>query len=257
MHYYLFLSDCIEIIFYSTLIYFFCLFLKTDKTKPLLVYFLSYCTLILVAWSLELPTITPFLYAYAPIALILFIVIHEKTLQRNFVALRTITPAKPLQEDWLDLLLSSALAALNNNKSISIVIENRDALDYFLQMPFFINAPLSKDMLTLLLSSSSYEEHKIVWVTCHGYIRGINATWHTQENKNNALFYSLQCDAIIIHSNQFTRSFTLIYNGIQIDDIPAHDIKHRIKKQLLHKAIPRKKGASHDETHSSQKHHLQ
>lgn len=265
MHYHLFMRDVAEIACYSFIIYTFCIWLKTDKTKSLLSYFLAYCSITIFSWAIEFPTLVPFLLSYAPIALILFIILHEKTLQRNLVSLRTITPpAQPHQEDWLDTLLSSALTCINNNSSITIVIENNDSLEHFLDTPFFIDAHLGKGILSILLSSSSYDEKKIVWVNTHGQIRGINATWHTETqqlqpslshlifDKQNALFYSLQCDALIVHINQFTRSFTLIFHGNEIQKITAHEIKNMIKKQLTSPTVLNTKGFSREST-STQK----
>jgi hypothetical protein len=258
MYYYLFVRDIAEIFCYSFIIYTFCIWLKTDKTKNLLSYFLAYCAITIFSWMVELPTLTPFLFSYAPIALILFIIMHEKTLQRNLVALRTITPVQPYQEDWLDILLSSALAIINNNKSITIVIENKDSLEYFLTTPFFINADISKHILSILFSSNSYDEQKIIWVNTHGQIRGINAIWQTERteqqittahmlwNKKDALFYTLQCDATIIHINQFVRTFTLVSHGNEIQDIPVHEIKNRIKKQLSQHPAVQTKGFSRE-----------
>jgi len=263
MYYYLFFKDIIEILCYSGIIYTFCIWLKTDRTKNLLFYFLAYCTITLFSWAIELPTLTPFLFSYTPIALILFIIAHEKTLQRNLITLRSITPAQPHQEDWIDTLISSALATINNNRSITIVIENKDSLDYFLTTPFFINAHISKDILTILLSSTSYKEQQIMWITSQGHIKGINAMWQTENtlsqhitntifNKKDALFYSLQSDALILHINQFIRYFTLIAHGKEIPRISAHEIKNHLKKELNYQSSLYKKGFSR-ENNSSEK----
>jgi hypothetical protein len=257
MFYILLLRDIAEILFYSLIIYAVCIWLKTDKTKNILAYFLVYCTITLSAWALEMPTLAPFLFAYAPIALILLIVLHEKTLQRNLVALRTITPVHNQTEDWVDTLLSSALSVLNNNKSITVIIENNDSLDYFLTTPFVINADLGKGILNILLSSSSYEEHKMVWITKHGQIRGINTSWQeeaTQQslvhttllNKKDALFYTLQNDALIFHSNPHVRSFTIIAQGKELQQVPVNEIKTTIKKHLSLNASVKNKGQKHE-----------
>lgn len=254
MIYSLLLKDISEIAVYSLIIYAFCIWLKTDKTKNLLVYFFVYCFLFIGAWVVELPTVAPFLCAYAPIVLILFIIIHEKTLQRNLISLQNSTPLRVQQEDWLDALLSSTLAAINNNKSITVVIENNDSLDYFLTTPLLINGDLRKDILHILLSSSSYEEQKMVWISKNGQIKGINAVWSettqptinsTSFNKKDALFYTLQNDALIIHISAQTRRFTLISNGKEKERIQPNEIKNIIKKHLS-LDIPLNKRFSHE-----------
>ena len=253
MFYIVLVRDVAEILFYSLIIYAVCTWLKTDKTKNILAYFLVYCTITLTAWALDMPTLSPFLFSYAPIALILLIIIHEKTLQRNLIALRGISPVHTIPEDWLDTLLSSSLSTLNNNKSITVIIENNDSLDYFLTTPFFINADLGKGILNILLSSSSYEEHKMIWVTKQGQIRGINASWQeettqpslvhsTTINKKDALFYTLQNDAIIFHSNPHVRKFTIIAQGTEQHGIPVSEIKNTIKKHLSSPVSIKNKG---------------
>src|SRR5260221_10553517 len=147
MFYHLIARDIIEIVFYSSCIFTLCQWLRTDKTKNITIYFFAYCALALSAWIAQLPTLTPFLFTYAPIALLLFIVLHEKTLQRNLVALCSITPARIEHNDWLDTLLSSSLATINANKAITVIIEHKDALDHFVTTPFSINADLTRNVL--------------------------------------------------------------------------------------------------------------
>lgn len=261
MLYFLLARDCTEIIIYSFTIYALCIWLKTDKTKNILAYFLTYCSVTIAAWALEFPTLTPFLFSYAPIAIILLIVLHEKTLQRNLVTLKALTPLQPTPENWLDTLLGCALSIINTNKSITIVIENKDSLDYFLVTPFSINADLSKDILTILLTSSSYEEKKMVWITQHGQIKGMNAVWHAERspeqttihtlfNKKDALFYTQQSDALIVHINPFQRTFTLITAGKEIPSITSNTIKATIQQHLSPSTTIKNKGAARESSSS-------
>lgn len=230
MFYHLLIRDIIEIIFCSSSIFIVCQWLKTDKTKNLLVYFFAYCILTLCAWIAQLPVLTPFLFTYAPIALLLFIVLHEKTLQRNLVTLCSITPARSHHEDWLNTLLSSSLALINAHKSITVVIEHKDSLDYFLAAPFIINADIEKNVLDIFLSSSSYDKQKMVWINTSGKIRSINVTW--REKTDNALFYTTTSDAIIFSAHPISRTFTLISKGKEIKNLSTHHIHTMIKKQL-------------------------
>lgn len=259
MYYVLLLRDIVEIIFYSVVLYGFCRWLKADKTKNILVYFLAYCTLTLVAWVVQLPTLTPLLFAYAPVALLLFIVLHEKTLQRNLVTLCTITPTKIQPEDWLDTLLSSSLAVINTNKSITVIIEHQESLEHFLDAPFFINADIGKGILDILLSSTSYDEQKMVWIDTNGRVRGINVSWINHHEKmqlrpahalykENALFYTLQTDAIVFNAHHLSRNFTLIINGQETAHLSAHQVQTMIKKQLSIKTSKKHKGAYRENT---------
>jgi len=248
MLYDLLLRDIIEITIYSSCIFLFCTWLKTDKTKNLLGYFFAYSALMLGAWVIQLPTLSPFLFSYAPIALLLFIVLHEKTLQRNLIALRSITPAQHIPQDWLDTLISSCLTTINANKHIAVVIEHNDALDHFLDVPFMLNADISKNVFDLLLSSESYDEQKMIWVTKKGQIRGINVSWIThQKALDNTLFYTIQSDAIVLTAHPINRMFILTHNGKEIKNISAHQVLTMIKKQLS-VSSPKQKGAYREST---------
>ena len=247
MLYSLIARDIVEIFFYSACIFSLCTWLRTDKTKNMIGYFFSYCTLALLAWFLQLPTLTPFLFYYAPIALLLFIILHEKTLQRNFVSLRVLTPArKEYSSHWLDAVLSSCLALINTHKKTTIIIENQDALDHIITAPFFINADLEKNMLDILFASTAYDEHKMVWITTAGKIRSFNNVWHMQDKKEDALFFTQQTDAIIIITEPVNRTFTLIMHGKETRNLSAHQVRTMIKKELSFTTARKHKGAYHE-----------
>jgi hypothetical protein len=241
MFYTLLYHDIIEITFYASCIFIFCKWLAQDKTKNLIIYFFTYSFLLLTAWTVQLPTVTYFLYTYAPVALLLFIVLHEKTLQRNLVTLCNLTPTHAQHNDWLETILSASLALINSHTAINVVIEHTDALDHFLTTPFFINADLEKNVLDILLSSASYDEHKIVWITTSGKIRGINATW-----LNDAFVYAVQHDALVFSTHPISRTFSIIINGKEHKNLPAHHVKVLIKKHLSLLTSSPHKGIYHE-----------
>jgi hypothetical protein len=200
---------------------------------------------------IQLPTLTPFLFAYAPAALLLFIVLHEKTLQRNLVALCSI-PARINCQDWLDTLLSSSLALINTHKAITIIIEHKDSLDYLLTAPFIINADIEKNVLDIFLASASYDEQKMIWIDTRGKIRGMNATWNTHKAKiEPALFYTAESDAIIFNAHPISRTFTLIIKGKEIKNLSAHHVHTMIKKQLSPGSSSYSKGVYREKNEST------
>lgn len=244
MLYTLLVRDIFEICFYSLSIFATCKWLKIDKTKNLLCYFFIYSILMISAWIIELPTLAPFLFAYAPIAILLFIVLHEKTLQRNLISLCSITPSQYTDPHWIDTIISSCLTLINNNKAVTIIIEHTDALDYFLDVPCIINADINKKILDILLSSTSYDEQKMIWISAKGKIRSINASWKlSQDMKDDFLFYTLQSDALILVTHAENRSFRLIMDGKEISHLTAHQVKMMIKKQFSRTSLPKHKGA--------------
>ncbi len=252
MYYFLMLHDIAEIIIYSSILYCCCLWFKTDTTKNILIYFLAYCAFIISAWAMELSTLTPFLLSYSPIALLLFIIFHQKTLQRNFITLCTLTSTDMLHKDWITVLLSNCLSSINNKKDLFIIIEHKNSLEQFLNVPFFINAPMSKELISILFSSNSCDEKKMIWLDTNGRIRSINTLWHsTTETKHlsltkNALFYTLHTDAIMIYTNHINRTFSTIINGKEITTLSAQQIHTLIKKQLSLKTTHQNKGSHHE-----------
>lgn len=255
MLYLLLTRDCIEIILFSCFIYAFSTWLKTDKNNNLLPYFFCYCILSIAAWMTNLQTITSFLFTYAPIALLIFIVIHERTLQRNFVTLCNPQPYKEKeQHDWLDIILRSTLSSINNNKAVTIIIEHNDSLSSFLISPFFINATLTKELLDIILASTDYDQQKMIWISTNGIIRSINTTWVSTKHHNtpDAFIYSTHTDMIVFHTTPLTRTSTLILDGKEFSSLSAHNLRTLIKKQIT-PTVCKKDGKVYRERNQSEK----
>lgn len=185
--------------------------------------------------------------------LLLFIVLHEKTLQRNLVTLCAITPARSTSADWIDITISSCLTTINANKAIIVVIENKDALDHFLDAPFSFTADISKNVFDLFLTSSSYDEHKMVWISASGKIRGMNVLWNVDhEVKKDSLFYTSQSDALVLSADPTNRMFTIVSNGQKTNNITAHQVRIMLKQRLSLTSSLKHKGA-YRESSSSEK----
>lgn len=169
--------DGIEILFFSSLFYYLALWLRKDRQQNLLWYFYGYYAVTLIAYNANLPTISLFLLLFSPAIIMLFIVMHQDILQRNFVALRHITPAQSATRNWLESLIQTCLIVINNNKTITCIIERTDNMHTFLHVPFIIHAPLHTALLEILVNGDSYDQHKMIWIDAHGNLEGINAAW--------------------------------------------------------------------------------
>lgn len=231
--------DLIEITFYACLFYSFCLWLKADKTKNLLGYFLGYCSIILSAWFFGLPTLPTFLSSYAPAILIIFIILHEKTLQRNFVALSSLSPHAALPEDWIEPLLGALIMRMNNNKSCTLIIEKNDALAPMFITEIALSTPVNKEILHVLLTSRTYRSDRLLWLTSKGYIKGMNATFKEQPQSligthsyDDINMYTLLSDAFIIHADCSSHLFSITSQGKTQSAIPVQEIKNCIKKHI-------------------------
>jgi len=264
MYHFLIWRDVVEILFFSSLFYYLMRWLAKDRSKNLLPYFYGYCFITIAAYIVQLPTISYFLFLYAPAIIFLFMFLHQDILQRNLVTLKNIQPAQITDHDWLTILFRSCLVMMNKNKAIICVIECTDNLDDLLQTPFFINADLHEGVLELLLNSQAYDADKFVWVNNHGKLRGINANWYVPSSKTKtslttwqqeALIYAQQTDALIFNGDALTHTFTVIARGNCFEKISPHHALSLIKKHVrieLKEKKSRKKG-KYNEQRSTQK----
>jgi hypothetical protein len=237
-----FYYDLIEIALYSCMFYSICLWLKADGTKNLLGYFLCYCSITIFSWLLALPTLPTFLLSYSPVALLLFIIFHEKTLQKNLVCLRSLTPNYATPNDWLDTVIGSLIATINTNKPCTMIIEKNDALDHMLNAEICVNTPLNKSILQVLLTSPFYNPFHVLWITSRGVIKGMNVTLQEQIINESLLLQkdihacTLFSDALIIHADHETRLFSVTVRGKTQSLIPVQEIKNCIQKHLVRSA---------------------
>jgi hypothetical protein len=261
--------DAIEILFFSSLFYYLALWLRKDKQQNLLWYFYGYCALTLITYTVNLPTISIFLFLFSPAIIMLFIIIHQDILQRNFVALRHIKPVQKAAHNWIETLIQTALIVINNtNKSITCIVERTDTMHTFLQAPFIIHAPLNTTLLETFINSHSYDQNKMIWIDASGNLEGINASWrqtitefsYTEQSVclENALLYTTKTDALVFTIDSETRTFTIIMQGKKLQKINAHHAYITIQKYLGTTGHPQQKqGAiygTHDKNATHQQH---
>lgn len=238
-------QDTLEILLFSGGIFYLSLWLKQDSEKPLLGIFYGYCTVFLASYHLQLFTLSTALLTFAPITVAVCLLLHQSTLQKNFIALHNITPATTTI-DWLELVVRSALVALGDNKPITGIIEKKQALDTLLTSPYPFDCPLSEGLFHILINSQVFDTNALVWIDNSGRLRAINAEWKknsvdewlAQEVKEqeqwlqDALFFTTKTDALFFKLNPATRTFTLIAQGKILQRVSAHSALRTIKKYL-------------------------
>ena len=255
-----YIKSTFEILFFSSIVYYFSLWLKKDKRHNLLIHFYAYCGLFLIAGLLNLATIVTFLIYGAPIALMLFIIFHQELLQRNFITLKH-TPIALQDEsaDWAEHLIRASLHAINNNKQLMCVIEHRSDLKPFLNTSLIFNSPIAQNLLTVLIDSNGFDQEKMIWCSTYGKLIGINASWNINHHESwqspqvkelpswqqDALLMTLKTDTIIFKANPSKRAFDLIVKGAVQENIPAHHLLALIKKQI---SSSNKGDSTHDRT---------
>jgi len=238
--------EALEIISFSAIIYYFSVWLKKDQHNNLLGYFYAYCLLTATTYTLDLVSLTHMLCLAAPVALLIFIMVHQQTLQKNFVTLRTFSPAQKENSDWLDAVIRSCLIAINKNKEVICIIEHHDSLRDHLSTAIPLQATIKEDLLTLIIESQTFDQQRLLWINSQGTLLGFNAQWNigideqwiAQEAKEiapfkqDALFATAKTDAVLIHISPTTRLFTIIMKGKIFEQVSAGNAVPFIKKYL-------------------------
>ncbi|MFC1841884.1 hypothetical protein ACFLYA_02320 [Candidatus Dependentiae bacterium] len=238
-----YLRNIVEFLFFSLIIYYFSIWLKKDRHKNLLPYFYGYCAMTLVAHYTQLTTISYFLFLFSPVAIMLFILVHQKTLQKNFVAIKNIMPAKQVKSDWQNALVRSFLFAINNNKEIRCIIENKDNLENFIYSPLILNANIEQGLIKIVQESDLFDQDKMLWINTQGKLIGINASWkeaifqaveteiqETDPFLQSALLLSSNTDTLFLRITPTQRTFDIIFNGKMVNNIDSDNVLKIIKK---------------------------
>lgn len=228
-------KDIIEIIALSSIIYLFSRWLYQDTSKKLLLSFYGYCIVLLCSFSFQLFTLGFILLAAAPAAILLFITVHQKTLQKNFVAFKKVTVTDTVASNWDETLIRECLVVANNNKEITCLIERHESLDQFFVHALPLHGSLDHETLAFITASPLYQEQGMVLISLTGNITAINATWKSPAStpwltgalnpekigEHYALFYSTHFDCIALSITPKRRLFTLIVEGKKHENLSA------------------------------------
>lgn len=267
-HSYFSWRNVLEVTFFCMVVYYFSLWLKKDVQKNLLGYFFSYCLLTIGASLMELDTIVHFLMLATPVGLMLFIVFHQFTLQKNFVTLRNLVPAQHHNADWLETLVRSCLIAISTNKEVICIIEHHDSLQEHLNTPLPLHIPVSKEMLDILFSSSSFASTHMLWINSQGIVRGINARWHEshgswtsdlvpadQQWKHDAILHTEKTDALVLKITRTNNAFEVVASGTLFENVSAAKTIAFVAKYLRTSSIDAKGDFIHEK--NNEKNHQQ
>jgi hypothetical protein len=232
-----------EILLISTAIYYFARWLQYDRQKNLAPVFFATCMAITSADYLGLTNLTNLVLSCWPLTLMLFVLVHQQTLQKNFVALKKIIPAKILiPNNWVENLIAACMTSPQKTQKLICIIEGSDNLNSFLNSEFIFNSIINKPLLETVLSSQNFDSQKILWLTQDGNIIAINATWNldfthanlTNSTFDNCLLLSQQTDLIYLEVDQKLHQFSLIAQGQVIKNLHTNDII-KVLQQYLRK----------------------
>jgi len=236
-------QDACEIAFFSCVFYFVALWLKKDHTHNLLLYFYGLISLYASSYILNLNSVFYILTCTWPILATLFIIVHQVTLQRNFVALRhnTYTHDTPCLL-WLEILIANSLQLLNRNIPVFCIIERHDSVKELVQTSLTINAPLNRELLNFIYANSSADNNLMIWVSSNGYIKALNCTWKEEiadtHWTSNTVMHTQHTDIIAFCSNPTSNTFTAIIEGNVLSDITGFQLHTLLSKLLRIKRPP-------------------
>ena len=233
-------KDVIEITTLAITFYQITAWLKKDNSQ-LLDYFYFYCLLFIFAYHMELATLSRLLFICSPIAAMLFILSHQKTLQQHFISLKR--RYKPSKHDWTSALLQTTLMAMNKNRSLICVIERGQSLEDYINTPALIDGHIDEYFLETLLESPKFNESKLLWCNQKGNILGFNAEWlehndqlwiHeeiSQEHrwKQEALFYTTKTDCLVFMLHPASRCYDVVFNGNIAENITAAQLANLLE----------------------------
>lgn len=248
--------DGIEILFFATALFYAAQWLKQDRQQPLLGYLYSYLALTIGSYFCGLFSISYVLCALSPAAVMVFVLIHQKTLQRNYISLRNLTPRKQTHNaNWVELVVRSCLVAMNNKKPVMCVIEQRDSLSQFIWAPFILNSYVQPGLIELLLQTPSYDPNSFLWINHEGKLQAISCTWQQfgQEQAlssvwhEDALLYTAKTDAVVMYADPTSHTFSIIAHDKLIENLSAPQAVRIMSSYVVQPQQLQKGAKRHDE----------
>lgn len=230
----------------------------------------GYCLMLIGAYLLTLPFIFSLLLSATPIVCILLILMHQETLQKNFVIPQKIVPALR-DSSWIESLIQTCMIASAQNKNLHIVIQHHDDISTYVELGCPVNSFLSKELLLTLVNSSDFHEGSFIYTQSDGTLIAINSSLRNITNKvfsdsvteqiswqEFALSLSAKTDVVIVKSDRINNTFTVIMRGMITPKLTAHACSNLIV-DYVQKSTP-DKGPSHDrkneKTQSCEQHRI-
>lgn len=225
--------DLLEIALITGIIYRFCCWLKRDRNNFLLGYFYIACALFLFAFTLNLHAILEFYRTTWPILVLLFIVVHQKSLQQNYVAARTIEPVKTLADtQWIHLMMRAAFKALQRKKNIIFIIQGKQHLEEFITKTLVMHSPITQQTLDMIIESTIIDDHTIMLLNQAGTLIAFNGQWLTTDTltithetntlttqQKQALMWTSKTDALVFFAEQESKRITILAQGTIVNDL--------------------------------------
>jgi|GEM_PF-6432500 len=231
-------TDVLDLFFCIGIIYGLARWFAYDPSKPLLLYFYGYIMLMVSAYWIPLPLIYTMLTIAWPCALAIGILIHQKTLQKNFVGLNFRAAQTLVQHDWIKELIRFSTQQASAGTSSMWIIQKDQDISALCQHQLVIKAPITYDLLTILAEGRTVTFDKPLLIDSTGTLLGANVTVHdTHHTQGPSLIGCMveltQTNNIIVCSTHTTGLFDLFYHGKVLQNVPAQAMIGYIKKYCL------------------------
>jgi hypothetical protein len=249
--------DLVEVLLFSVGSYAIIRWLAQDSQKNLVGVFYGLCLLVFAAHLCNLPGVCFVLFLISPLIATIFVLLHEQTLQKNFVALRAITPARAeAPTNWLETLIQASLRGINKSRTVVGIIQRGDSLETFLTLPAPLNAPITDELIDMIINASSTAQPTILLMGQTGTLIALNPrqransydTHHGEQMtaeelwRQNALIITSQSDSIFFLLSPKTRLFEIVCRGKLYDSLPAT----QALSVLQHNLTAKQEVAAHD-----------
>jgi hypothetical protein len=242
---YLTWRDILEIFALTYAFYFFIRWLAIDTQKNLIGYFYGYWALLGATYYLQLSTLTPLLLISLPLGIIMLCVLHQHTLQKNFITLKKITVKPTPKAYWVVELVRACVQALHKQKDVVCIIQKNDSLLDFLKIPSFFNSDVTTDLLDMLLSTCP-QNPSIFLIDQNGQLISFNVEITVsleslqipEEEKPLSFlhyqiaFLSTKTDAFIFKSSARTHFFECYLQGTMIEHLTSSQLISFLEKYI-------------------------
>lgn len=203
-----------------------------EGTYRLVFSFYAYVGTYLLTHIASMTTINGLLTAFAPAYGIILLFIHKDSIQQRLIPLQTNSID---QQAWPETVIQTALIAASKNSALTYVLEQTDALVPYATTAIECNAPLTKELIEMITTSTVVTQDHVVVITptgkltmlVHGWEKNSLEMWFTKEAAEqpqwiqDALFVTTKTDAVVFRYDPLMRSFTIISKGIITHTISA------------------------------------
>ena len=234
-------QDATELTVIITACYYWLAWLAADKQKRLPLYFYGYCAVWALSFLFHLPTILALLEVSLPWTLILFITIHQKTIQRNLIGLYKVRPVQQADTQWLEAVLR---CCLQTSHDLHILLEHTDALDDLLHVELPLEAPVTYNLMHYLIKCEAFKPEQSILINDEGQVKGINVQWikhlalaqiETDILEKNS-YHLNDNDGIFLRYSAKKRRFDLILKQQIYHELNVTQTQQSIHNYLTHTA---------------------